>query len=180
MKISTLLTIVGAIALLGLGFAGGYWYGQRVILNQNEPELASATPETTVIATDADVASLLDQVKADTGIAFSDMVDKTFSWNTGDGSSVEIAGKEITATITSQTPGDSNVLGSNKQKMQDYLINNGFVENTDNIGIGTTVGGVGYTRDNIVCSVNGGYGADTGMPATSTKSIDNLDCGILN
>ena len=174
-----LLMVVVGVALVSAGFAGGYWYGQKKINDTIVGDASGSNEDAPIdqwIYTVADVESLLNEAISEIGITFTVIADKAFSWNTGDGNYVDIAGKEIVATITSQTPGDSDTLNSYRIKIETYLSDMGFIEDSYNESIGTTVGSQGYVKGNIICNLWGGL---NDRPLNSTFSTEHLTCGIL-
>ncbi len=160
----TIITIIIAIVVIaGLSY-GIYKYFSSAPVSEEEEEKE----------TKGEVSILLENLKQETGIDFSEELKVEFPWyiEAGGGSGeVDIQGKGFEAL---------GVSSQDHKNVESFFEDNGFEIDPYNVASGTVAGLTGYKKEEIVCTVAGRMWLDEqGMPIEEDKNDVEVKCGKL-
>jgi len=131
----TTIAIIILIVVVGLG----YWIYQSTI-----------TPEKTEEETKDEILALLENLKQETGIDFSEIEELEFKWV------VKVTPKVEEVDITGKGFETERISSAKYNSVESFLIDRGFEKDLYNIADGLFTGLKGYKKDQIVCTVSGG------------------------
>ena len=118
------------------------------------------------------IDSLLKNISEETILGFSSIKDSDSFWSGDNAHLNTIKTKEITTTIKI-SDSDMNV---NTDKIKSYLEKNGFVEDVNQVTMGTSVGSRGYKKDNTFCRIST---QAIGFPDKFEDQGIQVNCGFL-
>ena len=130
-KIATIIFVA-----IILGISSWFYYKQTMPISEEESK--------------DEISILLEGLKGETKIDFSEIEKINFKWITKIKFGVEekvITGKGFEA---------NNISESQYNSIEQFLVNNGFEVDVNNIAGGTVVGLMGYRTEDVVCTVSGG------------------------
>ena len=163
------------LLLLLIVIAGGvlFWFSTR----PTPPPLVPSETEQPEEAVD-EITNLLNNLKEETGINFSEIKEVEIKWI------VEVEPKVEEKTIAGKGFEVKRISSEQAEEVRSFLKNKGFERDLYNMADGTVAGLTGYKRDEFVCTVaegTTGYKEATGqwIPPEPDKRDVEVKCGGL-
>ncbi|MGB6881870.1 MAG: hypothetical protein WBD86_01015 [Microgenomates group bacterium] len=130
-----------------------------------------------------EIFNLLKELEKETQIDFSGIVKTEFIWRV-EGEKVGRVPKTEELTATGKSFDVEGISDEQYQRIETFLINNGFEIDIYNVTDGTFVGATGYKKSQTVCVVIGGasgYKEAIGqwIPPEPDKNDVEVKCGVL-
>ena len=167
MSKKTIIIIVAIIVIVGLGY-GAYKYFCPIPVSEEEEE------EEEEKEVKGEISILLENLKQETGIDFSEELDVEFSWY------IEAGGGLGEVAIQGNGFEVIGVSSQDHKNVETFFEDKGFEIDLYNVASGTVAGLIGYKKGEIVCTVAGRMWLnEQGIPIQEDKNDVEVKCGKI-